>query len=115
MLEVSDNSPVPYLRGLDYAHVLPVLVGRILIPRAVLGELQHPHTPTVVRTWLADPPAWLEVHPIVGRPEGVLSTLESGSKKPLSWPKNSMPISCLSMMARRVIWLSNEDYELWAP
>ena len=81
MLVVSDNSPVRYLLVLDCTHVLPVLFGRILIPRAVLGELQHPHTPAVVRTWLADPPAWLEVRPIVGRPEGALSTLESGEQE----------------------------------
>ena len=68
MLVVSDNSPVRYLRVLDCVHVLPILFGRIFIPHAVLGELQHPHTPVVVRTWFADPPAWLAVHPIVGRP-----------------------------------------------
>jgi hypothetical protein len=58
MLVVSDNLPIRYLRVLDCAHVLPVLLGRILSPRAVLRELQHPHTPAVVRTWLADLPGW---------------------------------------------------------
>lgn len=58
MLAVSDNSPVRYLRVLACDHVLPVLFGRVLIPRAVLRELQHPHTPAVVRTWMAAPPGW---------------------------------------------------------
>jgi predicted nucleic acid-binding protein len=81
MLVVSDNSPVRYLRVLDCAHVLPVLFGRIFIPHAVFVELQHPHTPVAVRTWLADPPAWLAVHPIAGRPDVALSTLESGEQE----------------------------------
>jgi hypothetical protein len=63
MLVVSDNSPVRYLRLLDCDHVLPVLFGHLLIPPAVLRELQHPHTPTVVRTWIATLPPWLEVYP----------------------------------------------------
>jgi predicted nucleic acid-binding protein len=81
MLVVSDNSPVRYLRLLDCAHVLPILSGRILIPRAVVEELQHPNTPAVVRTWLADPPAWLEVRPIAGRPDAALATLEAGEQE----------------------------------
>jgi predicted nucleic acid-binding protein len=81
MLVVSDNSPLRYLRVLDCAHVLPVLFGRIIMPYAVLAELQHPKTPAVVRTWLADPPVWLEVRAIVGRPEVALSTLESGEQE----------------------------------
>ena len=81
MLVVADNSPLRYLRVLDCAHVLPVLFGRILIPQAVLDELQHPKTPTAVRTWLADPPAWREVRSIVGRPDVELSTLEAGEQE----------------------------------
>jgi predicted nucleic acid-binding protein len=81
MLVVSDNSPIRYLRVLDCVHVLPVLFGHILIPYAVLGELQHPKTPTVVRTWLVDPPAWLEVRSTVGRPDEALYTLESGEQE----------------------------------
>jgi predicted nucleic acid-binding protein len=81
MLAVSDNSPIRYLCVLDCIHVLPVLFGHILIPYAVLRELQHPKTPTIVRTWLADSPAWLEVRAIVGRPDVALSTLESGEQE----------------------------------
>jgi predicted nucleic acid-binding protein len=51
------------------------------MPRAVLRELQHPHTPAVVRTWMAAPPAWLEVHPIVGPPEAGLARLEAGEQE----------------------------------
>src|SRR5688500_9472156 len=81
MLVVADNSPLRYLRVLDCTQVLPVLFGRILIPPAVLRELQHPKAPTVVRIWLADPPSWLEVRPTIGRPDVGLSTLESGEQE----------------------------------
>ena len=81
MLVVSDSSPVRYLRVLACDHVLPVLFGRILIPRAVLRELQHPHTPAVVRTWMAEPPTWLEIHPIVGPPDAGLARLEAGEQE----------------------------------
>ena len=56
-------------------------LGRIFIPRAVLRELQHPNTPAVVRTWLAAPPAWLEIHPIAGRPTTALAMLVAGEQK----------------------------------
>jgi predicted nucleic acid-binding protein len=81
MLVVSDNSPVRYLRVLACGHVLPVLFGRVLIPHAVLRELQHPHTPAVVRTWMAAPPTWLEVHPVVGSPDARLAMLEAGEQE----------------------------------
>jgi len=81
MLVVSDNSPVRYLRVLACDHVLPVLFDRVLIPRAVLHELQHPHTPAVVRTWMAEPPTWLEVHAIAGPPDAGLARLEAGEQE----------------------------------
>ena len=81
MLVVSDNSPVRYLRVLACDHVLPVLFGRVLIPHAVLRELQHPHTPVVVRTWMAAPPTWLEVHPVIGPPDAGLARLEAGEQE----------------------------------
>ena len=81
MLVVADNSPVRYLRVLDCTHVLPVLFARLLIPQAVLRELQHPHTPAVVRTWMAARPPWLEVRPILGQPDATVARLEAGEQE----------------------------------
>ncbi len=81
MLVVSENSPVRSLRVLACDHVLPVLFGHVLIPHAVLRELQHPHTPAVVRTWMVEPPPWLAVHPIVGPPGAGLAILEAGEQE----------------------------------
>ena len=61
--------------------MLPILFGHILIPHAVLKELQHPNAPAVARTWLADPPVWLEVRSLVGRPDAALAMLEAGEQE----------------------------------
>jgi predicted nucleic acid-binding protein len=61
MIVVSDTSPINYLVLADYAHVLPELFGRVIVPPAVIRELQHAQTPAAVQEWAKDPPAWLEV------------------------------------------------------
>ena len=57
MIVVSDTSPLNYLVLIERVHVLPTLFGRVVAPVAVIAELGHPATPTVVRAWAADPPA----------------------------------------------------------
>ena len=47
----------------------------------MLAALHHSHTPAVVRTWLATPPAWLEVRPLLGYPDTALLTLEAGEQE----------------------------------
>ena len=42
MLVIADASPLHYLILLESTNILPVLFGRIVIPRAVAAELQHP-------------------------------------------------------------------------
>ncbi|MBM3227121.1 MAG: DUF3368 domain-containing protein [Candidatus Tectomicrobia bacterium] len=61
--------------------MLPVLFGRVLIPQAVWRELQHPHTPTAVRAWIAVRPAWLALQAIAGQPETALEGLEAGEQE----------------------------------
>ncbi len=61
MIVVSDTSPINYLVLSRYEHVLPKLFGRVIVPPAVLRELQHSGTPADVREWVENPPAWLEV------------------------------------------------------
>lgn len=34
---------------------------RVLVPSAVMDELSHPHTPTLVKDWFLSTPAWLSV------------------------------------------------------
>src|SRR5712675_1408653 len=61
MPTVSDTSPLNYLTLIGSVDILPVLFERIVIPPAVVGELQHQNTPAVVRTWVATAPVWLDV------------------------------------------------------
>jgi predicted nucleic acid-binding protein len=62
MRVIADTSPLHYLVLIEHTAILPVLFGRMLIPRAVAEELQHPRTPASVRAWISSPPEWLEVH-----------------------------------------------------
>jgi len=61
MLVIADTSPLHYLVLIDHSAILPTLFRRVLIPPAVVDELQRPHTPAPVRVWMATPPAWLEM------------------------------------------------------
>ena len=61
MIVVSDTSPLNYLVLIEQVQVLPVLFGRVIVPPAVMGELQHAGAPDIVRAWAASPPPWLEI------------------------------------------------------
>lgn len=58
---VADTTPLNYLILVGRAEILGSLFGEVLIPEAVLAELQHPHAPDAVTRWLRLPPAWLRV------------------------------------------------------
>jgi predicted nucleic acid-binding protein len=60
MLVVADTSPLNYLVLIQHERLLPTLYTQVLVPPAVLRELADPETPEAVRTWIANPPAWLE-------------------------------------------------------
>lgn len=60
MIVVADTSPLNYLIRLGHPDVLRKIYGRVLVPSAVLIELQHPEAPSEVRAWASAPPAWLE-------------------------------------------------------
>ncbi|HYF36047.1 MAG TPA: hypothetical protein VD994_12205 [Prosthecobacter sp.] len=56
---ISDTSPINYLILIDEVEVLPQLFNKIVIPPAVLQELQHPRAPDPVRSWAQQPPPWV--------------------------------------------------------
>jgi predicted nucleic acid-binding protein len=59
---VADASPLRYLILIGPIDLLPALFTQIIIPRAVLGELQRAQTQPVVRCWMQYLPAWCVVH-----------------------------------------------------
>lgn len=61
MIIVSDTTPLHYLILIGEIEILPALAPAIIIPSAVLQELQHERTPEPVKRWLATPPSWIEV------------------------------------------------------
>ncbi len=61
MIVISDTTPINYLVLIKEIELLPRLFGRVIIPPAVLTELQQPGSPEEVRAWLAAMPEWVEV------------------------------------------------------
>jgi hypothetical protein len=80
MLVITDNTPLRYLILLGFADILSALFDRIIIPRTVVTELQHPKTPPVVRAWMAQPPVWVEVHQTTRMADAALATLDAGER-----------------------------------
>jgi predicted nucleic acid-binding protein len=58
---VADTTLLRYLIEIETVEVLPVLFGQVITAPAVVHDLQHPHTPVAVRTWIAAPPSWLVI------------------------------------------------------
>lgn len=61
-LVIADTGPVNYLILIGNIDVLPALFDKVILPSAVQAELTDPGTPPSVRNWIAEPPAWLQVH-----------------------------------------------------
>ena len=63
MIAVSDTSPLNYLALIGEIELLPRIFTRVLIPPAVISELNHARTPPVVVAWTANLPSWVDVVP----------------------------------------------------
>lgn len=61
MVVVSDTSPVNYLVLIGQADLLRQLYQRILLPPAVVAELDHPMSPRPIRDWVTRIPEWVEI------------------------------------------------------
>ena len=83
MLVVADATPLRYLTLIEHLTILPTLYGRIVVPQAVLDELQHPHAPAPVHTFLTALPAWLEVRQVQLTLVGDLLRLGAGESEAL--------------------------------
>jgi len=81
MIIIADTSPINYLVLTGFQELLPTLFGQILIPEAVLDELQSPATPPAVKQWIANRPQWLEVRKLITTPDLSLSHLDEGERE----------------------------------
>jgi predicted nucleic acid-binding protein len=77
---VSDTSPLNYLIQIRCEHLLPALYARVLIPVAVLRELENASTPAIVRAWLGKPPDWIAVREVELRADSQIDELDPGER-----------------------------------
>jgi len=85
ILVVADTTPLNDLILIDCEEVLAKLFTRVLIPPAVLRELQDSGTPEAVRRWTEKLPAWLEVHPAQDGSAGALpASLGAGEREAIA-------------------------------
>jgi predicted nucleic acid-binding protein len=74
MIVVADTSPINYLILIEQIHVLPQMYGSVVIPQAVRDELKSLAAPDQVRSWIGQPPMWLEIR----IPQNISDTLPAG-------------------------------------
>jgi predicted nucleic acid-binding protein len=84
MIVVADSGPLRYLLVIGHIDILPPLFDRVLIPAAVRQELTHPRAPALVRNWLENAPAWLEVHPALESGDPSIDALDVGEQQAIS-------------------------------
>lgn len=84
MIVIADTSPLNYLIRLGHPDVLREIYGRVLVPHAVLTEMQHPDAPPEVRAWASAPPAWLEHKQVEQLDETLTSELGAGEREAIS-------------------------------
>jgi predicted nucleic acid-binding protein len=81
MRVVSDTTPINYLVLIGAEELLPALFVEILLPAAVLHELQAPSTPETVRQWITSHPPWLKTTTMASPPDTTLSHLDEGERE----------------------------------
>ena len=81
---VADTTPLNYLVLVQATDILPELYRTVLIPPAVKAELVHANTPAVVRAWISQPPAWLEVVSLKRPVDTALEHLDAGEREAIS-------------------------------
>lgn len=69
---------------IEAVEALPRLFSSILIPAVVKDELSHPKTPAPVRSWIGNPPAWLNIVGPGAFPAMAPSALHRGERQAIA-------------------------------
>ena len=79
---VADATPLHYLILIDSVHVLPRIFEKVHVPIEVRDELNCEATPPPVRTWMQQPPEWLEIVAVsvTASEDSSLQALDSGER-----------------------------------
>jgi predicted nucleic acid-binding protein len=83
MIVIVDTTPLNYLILIDLTHILSELFGQVVIPQAVLNELQSTQAPDQVRQWFARRPDWLVVRE-VQQGDATLARLDPGEREAIT-------------------------------
>lgn len=84
MKVVSNTSPICHAVWIGEEAILPALFGKVVIPEAVASELAHPEAPPVVRSWISDPPDWLDIQKVgLKKAAPALDRLHRGEREAL--------------------------------
>ena len=81
MIVVSDTSPICYLLLINQIDILQSLYDGIIIPQSVANELKAFESPPVVKSWLAQPPNWLQIQQIELTQDIELEKLDPGERE----------------------------------
>lgn len=79
---IADTGPVNYLILIGHIGLLPVLFKKVLLPTPRRGRVERSERPSPVRSWIANPPAWLEIHepPPLYAYDQVLEGIDDGER-----------------------------------
>jgi len=80
MIVVADTSPINYLILISEISILERMYQQVVLPRAVYAELVRPAAPDRVRTWMEQPPAWIEVRTPSRTSDRALDLLDPGER-----------------------------------
>jgi predicted nucleic acid-binding protein len=84
MIVVADASPICYLLLIGHVDLLQRLFGQVVIPQAVYDELSVEGAPTIVRSWIAHPPSWLQIQYATTTPDASLDRLHLGEREAIA-------------------------------
>lgn len=62
-LVVADTGPLHYLVLIGHIELIPTLFESVFVPSEVQEELSRAEAPPDIRSWIANPPAWITVVP----------------------------------------------------
>jgi len=80
MIVIANTTPLNHLILIDQADLLRALYGRVILPQAVLSELQARAAPSKVKAWIGNRPEWLEVNQTVFPFDASLARLDAGER-----------------------------------
>lgn len=84
MIVVCDTSPLCYLLLIEQIQILPQLFTQITIPPAVKNELLAEQTFSLIQTWIADLPTWVNVQTVPQLLDNLPAKLGAGEREAIS-------------------------------